>query len=158
MYSKDFHGRYFKVMDQLITQKFAWKPDTHDTLVIYQTGYIQFFDDFTTQCDDVKFIPVVPLAPKITQDLRRALNLIVHELNEVLQYWIDLRNDPVTKFLSRQGEMQTFVSPIHWVDMDWKYMDHRFCRDSVKEPNRDDEETWIFHAPAMPLIESQNAK
>jgi hypothetical protein len=153
MYSKDFHGRYSKVLDQLIDEKFAWKPETHDTSVIYQTSYIQFFDDFTTQCDGAKFLHA--FGPKMTQDLRRALNLIVHQLNEVLQYWIDLRNDPVSKFIKKKGEMQSFVSPVHWIDMDWKYMDHRFCRDGVKEPDRNNPDTWFFHASLSPLIESQ---
>ncbi|KAF2871847.1 hypothetical protein BDV95DRAFT_606418 [Massariosphaeria phaeospora] len=154
MYSKEFHDRYFTVLDQIIQEKFRWSPQTHDTSVLYQTGYTQFFDDYTTQCDETKFFPA-PNVPLITQELRRNFNLLTHSLNEVLQYWIDLRNVKLAKFLDKPGDMRMYVSPIHFIDLDWRYMNHRFCTDGVKEPARKNVDTWFFHAPLNPLIPGQ---
>lgn len=155
LYGKDFHARYFKVLNHLIAEKFNWQTDTHDTSVIYQTSYVQFFDDYTEQCDSTSFLKVNPNAPKMKQDLRRTLNHMVQELNEVLQYWIDVRNGPATKYMNRDREMRTFVSPVHWVNVDWKYIDHRFCRDGVKEPARDEADTWLWHLPKFVLNPDQ---
>jgi hypothetical protein len=155
MCGKDFHARYFKVLNHLITEKFNWRPDTYDTSVIYHTSYMQFFDDYTEQCDSASFLEMNPVAPYMKQELRRTLNHVVQEMNEVLQYWIDLKNGPVTKYISRDREVRTFVSPVHWVNVDWRYMDHRFCRDGVKEPNREDTNTWFWHLPKIPLKADQ---
>jgi len=125
--------------------------------VIYHTGYMQFFDDYTGQCDSAKFLELHPYAPTLKQDLRRALNHMVQEMNEVLQYWIDLKNGPVTKYINRDKEVRTFVSPVHWVNVDWRYMDHRFCRDVVTEPERTNAETWFWHLPKVPLKSNQES-
>lgn len=153
--STEFHKRYNRILTQIINEKFRWSKDSHDTSVLYQTSYIQFFDDWTPQCDDTTFLPFNPKAPKMKTDLRRSLNFMLHQLNEVLQYWIDLRNDEGAKFVNKDGEMQMFVSPVHWVDVDWRYKDHRFCRDRVEEPNRDTADTWFFHVPKIPLKQGQ---
>ncbi|KAF2653161.1 hypothetical protein K491DRAFT_680761 [Lophiostoma macrostomum CBS 122681] len=154
LFGRDFHGRYMQMLDYVITEKFKWQ-EPNEASVLYQTGYIQFFDDFTTYCDSHDFLGLNPQAPKMTQDRRRTLNLIVHQLNEVLQYWIDLHNNPRTKYINRDGQMRRYVTPIHFVNIDWRYNDHRFCREGVKEPDRKTEDTWFFHAPKVPVPKAQ---
>lgn len=157
LYGKDFHGRYFKVLGQLIDEKLAWKPSTHDQTIVYQTGYPQFFDDFTDDCDKRGFIELHPKAPKMTKELRRTVNHMVQEMNEVLQYWIDLKNAPVSKYINKDKEVRTFVSPMHFVNVDWRFSDHRFCRNGVKEPERKDPKTWFYHIPFKVVSENQQS-
>jgi hypothetical protein len=53
------------------------------------------------------------------------------------------------------ANQRVWVSPIHFIDIDWRYQDHRFCRDSVEEVERKDPDTWLFHSPVFTLLEGQ---
>ncbi|KAH3913740.1 hypothetical protein HBH56_107090 [Parastagonospora nodorum] len=59
---------------------------------IYQTGYSQFFDAYTDQCEGTSFYIIDFLGPKITKDLRMKLNRLTHEVNYVISYYADLLN------------------------------------------------------------------
>lgn len=145
MYSRDFHKRYNQVLTKIVQDKLRWSRDDSDSHTsLYVTSYLQFFDDWTDQCDKVKFSSI-PLGPKITKELRREINHMTHQLNEVLQYKIDLRNVAWTRYEWQPGEPEYLLTAVQFVDMDWTFLDHRFCRDGVKEPDADNKETWFFH-------------
>jgi hypothetical protein len=112
--------------------------------VIYQTGYSQFFDAYTDQCDSTSFLPYdgLNLGPKITKDLRQKLNQFTHEVNYVLAFWIDILN---VQNSQAPTQNQLFTSAINFADVDLLYYIHRFCRDGVTEPDRNNPDTWFFH-------------
>lgn len=72
---------------------------------------------------------------------------MVHQLNEVLQWWIDLRNDKWAKEIINESNQQIWVSPVHFVNTDWRFQDHRFCREGVDEVDDKNDDTWFYHAP-----------
>ncbi|KAL8811577.1 MAG: hypothetical protein Q9200_001694 [Gallowayella weberi] len=99
---------------------------------IYVTGYAQFFNERTTQCNSISFRPSwVKLKPKeyLTIDRRRTLNRIAWDLNVGL----------------REAVMRaSFGAPnrVFFIDYDRAFEGHRFC-DRV-EPNPDDANTWFL--------------
>ncbi|KAF2680365.1 hypothetical protein K458DRAFT_434464 [Lentithecium fluviatile CBS 122367] len=144
LYSGDFHNRYNQVLTKTVQDKFQWTSGTSAHTSLYVTSYIQFFDDWTDQCDQATFSPS-PFADKVTKKLRKEMNNMVHQLNEVLQYKIDLRN--VGAWTGRGWQTngpEWFYTAIHFVDMDWRYLDHRFCREGIHEPD-EHHDTWFFH-------------
>lgn len=108
---------------------------------ILQVSYSQFFDAHTDQCDSATFLPV-GFGPTMTKDLRIKLNRLVHEVNYQQAYWIDLLN-----FRNSDDNLlrQPFTSSGFFVDADQLYTGHRFCRNSVTEPDRNNEDTWFYH-------------
>ncbi|KAI4232219.1 MAG: hypothetical protein L6R40_007467 [Gallowayella cf. fulva] len=103
-------------------------------LKIYVTGFAQFFNERTTQCNSVNFRPEwlkLMLKPKqyLTVDRRRTLNKIARDLNAGL----------------REAVMRaSFGAPnrVFFIDYDRAFDGHRFC-DRV-EPNPNDVDTWFF--------------
>ena len=144
MYSSEFHDRYNQVLTAIVREKMQWASSVGHTS-LYVTSYTQFFDDWTDQCDKATFSDI-PLAPSITKELRQEISLMTHQLNEVLQYKIDLRNvGEWTGYGFQGGGQECLYTAVQFVDMDWKYLDHRFCRQGVKEPAHEDPDTWFFH-------------
>ena len=97
---------------------------------LFVTGYAQFFNQETTQCNDVTFKPGWnPLSPQyLTIERRTAMNGLALALNQALKSAVD-------GFPSDQG--------VTYVDYDNELEGHRFCdRD---EPAPDDEDTWFFN-------------
>jgi hypothetical protein len=121
--------------------EWAQRPRKELKTAVYQTGYSQFFDAWTDQCDEISFIPWLPNGPRVKKALRSRLNSLVHQANYVLEYYLSWQNFRFNK--DRIGENIAFAD---WVDFDMVYNDHRFCREGVKEPDRHQKDTWFFHA------------
>ena len=99
-------------------------PDFH----IFVTGYAQFFNAETTQCNDVTFA-IVPYGSErtlLTQERRRSYNSIALTLNAKL----------------RQAVQSFPATQVTWIDYDDTFEGHRYC-DRV-EPTPDDPQTWFF--------------
>lgn len=96
---------------------------------LFVTGYAQFFNQETTQCNEVTFKPGWnPASPQyLTIERRTAMNGLALALNQALKSAVD--------GFPTQG--------VTYVDYDNGFEGHRFCdRD---EPNPDDEDTWFFN-------------
>ncbi|KAL8914278.1 MAG: hypothetical protein Q9171_001060 [Xanthocarpia ochracea] len=99
---------------------------------VYVTGYAQFFNERTTQCDDVSFRPTwlrLRAEEKLTTERRRTLNKIARDLN------------------ARLGEAVMRVSVgapgrVFFINYDAQFEGHRFC--DREEPNPNDAETWFL--------------
>ncbi|KAL8864430.1 MAG: hypothetical protein Q9174_007360, partial [Haloplaca sp. 1 TL-2023] len=105
-----------------------------DSFKIYVTGYAQFFNEQTTQCNDVSFRPsflkmMLKEKQYLTLEKRRALNKIARDLNA------GLREAVMRASIGAAGQ-------IFFIDYDRQFQGHRFC-DRV-EPNPNDAETWFF--------------
>lgn len=101
---------------------------------VYVTGYAQFFNERTMQCNGVSFRPEYfryILKPKqyLTIGKRRTLNKIARDLNT------GLREAVMRASIGAPGR-------VFFIDYDRQFEGHRFC-DRV-EPNPDDAETWFF--------------
>lgn len=96
---------------------------------VFVVGYAQFFNQTTTQCNDVSFKPVWnPLpAQKLSVERRKAMNELALALNKAL-------SDAVHGFKDKN---------VYWIDYDKDFDGHRFC--DRKEPNPDDPETYFFN-------------
>ena len=142
LYSRKMYNNYNNVLNKAL-EKLAFERRwvSRKRTALYQTGYPQFFDSFTTQCNTVTFLYGLA-GPKMTQELRRNLNRLTHEVNYVLQYWMDNLN--VHHTTQRIGDVR-YSTAFDWVDQDLMYTDHRFCRSNVREPDRKNPATWFFH-------------
>ncbi|KAL8779859.1 MAG: hypothetical protein Q9203_001407 [Teloschistes exilis] len=96
---------------------------------VFVVGYARFFNQETTQCNDVDFKPFWnPLtAQKLTVERRTAMNGLALALNKAL-------SDAVDGFKDKG---------VYWVDYDQDFEGHRFC--DRQEPNPDDPETYFFN-------------
>ena len=98
------------------------------------TGYAQFFNELTTQCDGVSFRPdflkkILKAKQYLTVEKRQALNRLARDLNA------ELREAVMKASLGAPGR-------VFFIDYDRQFHGHRFC-DRV-EPNPNDAETWFF--------------
>lgn len=145
LYGGVMHTNYANVINQILTRT-AWQRrlPANKRTVIYQTGYSQFFDAYTDQCDGTSFIPYdgLNLTPKITKDLRERLNHLTHEVNYVLAFWVDTLN---VQNSWGPTQSQPFTLAVNFADVDILYYSHRFCRDGVIEPDRSNPDTCFFH-------------
>lgn len=126
LYGPSFFTRYNNVLDKILQDKLKFDRNTGHTL-LYQTSYSQFFDDWTDECDKQKF-HWYWRAKKMKKALRVEFNSMVHQLNEVLQYWMDIRNTEWTHSEFETGGVQKFYTGVDWIDVDWKYNNHRYVR------------------------------
>ena len=95
---------------------------------LYMTGYAAFFNEDTTQCNDVSFGYHWFYQPKLTQDLRKSMNTLVINLNHKLSSIISGLNNPKVKY----------------VDYNLAFNGHRLCEAGVTEPDPRNGNTWIF--------------
>ena len=95
---------------------------------VFVVGYAQFFNQKTTQCNDISFEPSWnPLpAQKLTVERRTAMNGLALALNQAL-------SDAVDGFKDKG---------VYWIDYDKDFEGHRFC--DREEPNPNDPETYFF--------------
>lgn len=109
---------------------------------LYQTAYPPFFETWTEQCNKARFLPpYFPYAgPLITIEVRDRLNLFGQELNAALAFWIDELN-----YSLDAGKSAESVSFMKFANQDERYNGHRFCREGVIEPDRDNNQTWFFN-------------
>ncbi|KAI4270768.1 MAG: hypothetical protein L6R38_007018 [Xanthoria sp. 2 TBL-2021] len=101
-----------------------------EKFAVFVSGYAQFFNQTTEQCDKVTFEPKWDTikAEYLTRERRKDMNNLALALNKVLR-------DAAESFTEDQH--------VHYVDIDAVYNGHRFCdRD---EPAPDDPETWFFN-------------
>ncbi|KAI4137623.1 MAG: hypothetical protein L6R39_007184 [Caloplaca ligustica] len=98
---------------------------------VYVVGYAQFFNEQTTQCNDISFKPSwSPFARQyLTIERRQALNEIARNLNGALRA-------AVTR--------ASIGAPnrVFFVDYDDQFDGHRFC--DRHEPNPNDPDTWFY--------------
>ena len=100
-----------------------------ESFKVFVAGYAQFFNQETTQCNDVDFKPPWnPLpAQKLTIERRKAMNELALALNKAL-------SDAVNGHKNKG---------VYWIDYDKDFDGHRFC--DRQEPNPDDPETYFFN-------------
>ena len=100
-----------------------------DRFKVFVVGYAQFFNQKTTQCNDISFKPSWnPLAAqKLTVERRTAMNGLALALNEALSKAVNGFKD----------------KGVYWIDYDKDFDNHRFC--DRKEPSPDDPETYFFN-------------
>ena len=125
--SQMFNQTYFGILDKLFG-----KAESTQLIV---TGYYQFFNADTTQCNTVTFCiwRSKRLCPKLTQKLRNEANALLLKLNNRLQSLVE---DYSIANPHRQA---------YFVSADDAYEGHRFCEQNVKEPT-DDPQTYFFEA------------
>ncbi|KAI4258152.1 MAG: hypothetical protein LQ352_001309 [Teloschistes flavicans] len=96
---------------------------------VFVVGYAQFFNQETTQCNDVDLKPrwTPGTAQKLTVERRTAMNGLALAPNKALSDALDGFKD----------------KGIYWVDYDQAFEGHRFC--DRREPNPDVPETYFFN-------------
>jgi len=77
--------------------------------------------------------------PALTQSLRSNLNQLGQELNTLLAYYIANINQ------QQRGNRDTWADFMVFADQGERYAGHRFCRDGVTEPDRNNPDTWFFN-------------
>jgi len=123
LYGRAFFDRYNEVLTRIVKEKMGYHSSVSRTL-LYQTSYSQFFDDWTDDCDNRKLHWWVN-AKKMKKPLREEFNHMVHQLNEILQYWMDIRNTEWTRSGWIPGGPSQFFTGVDWIDVDWKFNNHR---------------------------------
>jgi hypothetical protein len=73
------------------------------------------------------------------------MNLIGQELNAAIASWIDEYNGRFEQ--SRKVDVPSFMK---FVNQDEHYNGHRFCREGVIEPDRNNRKTWFFNFLSKP--------
>jgi len=131
----DFELRLMLVLREVL-DKVRW--EVHPEFTITVTGYAQFFDAETEECDDVSLGvwwggAGVVRGPKLTKKLRRRVNELVKGVNEKVRRVVEGVNGAF-------AGMERVV----FVDFDSAFEGHRFCEKGVQEPDYGREETWFF--------------
>ena len=124
--SDDFKKNLDDLMKAVIAKGRGTKVG--DKFKVFVVGYAQFFNQKTTQCNDVTFKPSWnPLAAQyLTVERRTAMNTLAINLNKALS---DLANR-----FKDQG--------VYYIDYDQQMEGHRFC--DREEPKPDDPDTYFF--------------
>ena len=125
--SDNFKSKMHEVIQKAVTKGRGTRVGPE--FKFFVTGYAQFFNQKTTQCNKVSFKrPNNSLAPQnLTIERRTKMNELALSLNAALKAG-------VAQFPTDQG--------VVYVDYDAQFEGHRFC-DRV-EPNAQDPETWFF--------------
>jgi hypothetical protein len=100
-----------------------------ETFQVYVPGYIQFFNEQETACDQFSWGYWPFSKPKLTTDLRKQLNDKTRQINDQIK--------SATKDLERMG--------VIFIDgLDEAYKNHRFCESRHTEYPMIDYETWFW--------------
>ncbi|KAL8791624.1 MAG: hypothetical protein Q9195_005773 [Heterodermia aff. obscurata] len=114
---------------------------------LYMTGYAGFWNNETTQCNDVSFNfwETKPAdRANLTQELRTTMNTMLTSLNSQISAAASRAND------------HDLRAPVVFVDYSPSFAGHRYCDDGIPEPDpsgsnaqRWFQENWLFkpHAP-----------
>ena len=112
---------------------------------LYMTGYANFFNPDTTQCNDVSFNfweEKPENQANLTTELRGNLNTLVQTLNGQISSAVDRANKKDSR------------KPCVFVDISPGFSGHRYCDVGITEPDLNDDnrwfqENWLFeqHAP-----------
>ncbi len=125
--SQDFHTNLDKLAFEILQK--AGAPQ----FKLYWTGYAHFWNQDTTQCDDVTWSYWTrDNPPKLTQDLRRQLNDLTSQLNGAIKDAVDRANSNDPR------------KPVVYVDYTNSFSTHRYCEDGVTEPDPNRADTWFF--------------
>ncbi|KAK1756108.1 lipase 1 [Echria macrotheca] len=134
--SPEFDIRLSLVLHEIL-DKIRWevRPD----FFVVVTGYARFFDAETKECDAVSLGVwwgggVGGTGPKLTREVRRAMNSLVVRVNRKIKGAVEGVNK---RFL---GERQKVL----FVDFDEEFEGHRFCERDVQEPDYERGDTWFF--------------
>lgn len=125
--SEDFHSNLDGVLSKILENARS------SQFRLYMSGYAHFWNHDTTQCDDVSWSywnRADP--PKLTRDLRRALNDLTTNLNNAI-------NDAVGRANGRDPRQ-----PVVFVDYSGSFGGHRYCEEGVNEPDPNRGDTWFF--------------
>ncbi|KAL8716869.1 MAG: hypothetical protein Q9225_005829 [Loekoesia sp. 1 TL-2023] len=115
----------------IITALRKGRSRTGQQFKVFVTGYAQFFNEQTLQCNGVSLKPRwSPFARQyLTIELRQTLNRIARDLNTALRTAV-------------MGASVGAPNRVFFVDYDEQFNGHRFC--DREEPNPDDPDTWFF--------------
>ncbi|KAI0521843.1 SGNH hydrolase-type esterase domain-containing protein [Xylaria bambusicola] len=108
-----------------------------DQFRLYVTGFPQFFDTQTNECDSVTFARTANPTPdgkehtKLTQALRKEFNDMSVQLNKAIEAAVARNQAMGAKWIPIDGEMDG----------------HRFCEPGVQEPDQHNPNLWLFHYP-----------
>ncbi|KAK8094860.1 esterase [Apiospora hydei] len=104
---------------------------------LYVTGFPQFFNDNTTECDSVTFARTANPSPdgmdhvKLTREVRKDYNNMSVKLNQEIE-----------KAVKRHES-----DGVRWVPIDPVMEGHRYCEPGVKEPDQHNDKLWLYHYP-----------
>ncbi|RAH62699.1 SGNH hydrolase [Aspergillus piperis CBS 112811] len=114
----------------------------NEDFMLYVTGYVGFFNYDTTICDLTTFdwwwtaynpiLPIREVVPFLKTALRKELDDLVNQMNQVIQ---DAIEDANTAYGSTR---------VTYVDMQPLFDTHRFCEEGVYEPSPNRGETFFF--------------
>ena len=128
--SDEFEQRLRVILLEIL-DKVRWEK--HPKFAVTVTGYAQFFNAETTECDEDSF-GVWWGGPKLTSDIRRKMNAMVLAANAKLRRAIDEVN----------SRWFTARPKVLFVDYDREFEGHRFCEPNVTEPAYNRTDTWFF--------------
>ncbi|KAI9853819.1 MAG: hypothetical protein M1813_001799 [Trichoglossum hirsutum] len=103
-------------------------------LILYVTGYVRFWNELTSQCDDVTWNYWIFQNNKMTKAIRARMNKGVQTANGIIKGEVDK--------IAAQMPGRVF-----FVDVDPDFEGHRFCEEGVTEPQKSGEDrsnTWLF--------------
>ncbi|KAI9167330.1 SAGA-associated factor 73 [Paramyrothecium foliicola] len=125
---KDFEHR-LRIAIMEILDRVKWEKRPWFTITV--TGYAQFFNAETEDCDE-RSLAVWYRGPKLKRELRQRMNAMVLSVNQKIRNSIDTIN---SEFL---------IPRVFFVDYDAEFEGHRFCEPGVIEPDSTRNETWFF--------------
>jgi len=126
-------------LDSLLQAILLTVSNSGPTFRLYVTGYASFWNDATTQCNEVSWSFWNQRQNRVflTTQLRGQFNDLTTSLNGVIKAAVLNANinDPGD---NSQG------SRIIYIDYDVQYEGHRFCEEGVIEPDAANPNTWFF--------------
>lgn len=137
MLSQTFFTNYNSLISRILLNMGKRTAVQSQNTLIFATAYPFFFNEVTTQCNSVSFAPHG--GNELTQEFRGALNQLAGELNYYLAYLLDNQDSDIN------GQSLPYVSRAYMVDQNFRYAKHRFCEANVKEPSRNNEQSWFFN-------------
>lgn len=128
--SDDFERRLRIILLEVL-DKVRWEK--HPKFTITVTGYAQFFNAETPECDEDSF-GVWWGGPKLTSDIRHKMNAMVLAVNKKLQRAVDEVN---SRWFTKRPK-------VLFIDYDREFEGHRFCEPNITEPAYNRTDTWFF--------------
>lgn len=106
-----------------------------DNFKVFLTGYVHYFnvDPDSTRCNDQSFGPILGHRPKLSMELRQAINGLVDQVNNIYRSTVASMGNPNIQF----------------VDISSGFNGHRFCEpkndDYDNEDDKQEGNTWIWN-------------
>lgn len=125
------------------------KQVTNEGFKLYLTGYAQFFNPTTTQCNNVSFNfweEKPENQANLTTDLRNSMNGLTDSMNDQLSKAVDRAN---------AGDQR---KPVVFVNYNDAFGGHRYCDVGLTEPDPGEtqeerwfQENWLFKQNSVPF-------